>query len=463
MNYYGFFLLLPLMIFIKEKIPYINLILLWFTFSLPSCLISRIDRTPYQQNGYYKRLDKQLSSFTIDSLQVQGDTIRAGWAKVNITPSYPVALAGYGSRKGKEFTSVNDSIWVRAFVFSNGKQKVALVNLDMLIVPPLVVKALQEKLPAIGFTIGHTYLTATHTHNSIGGWAKKMVGRLIAGKYQEKVVQDLSNQIVRAIQQADQNKQIAQFGFAKYDKDSLVNNRITGAAGYTDPWLRVLKIKQASGKTAIITSFAAHATCLSSKDYALSRDYPGALVDSLEKHPEIDFAAYCAGGVGSHSPAGGGNNYKQIIYMARQLTQTVFAHIDSIPLTYQKELVSVHIPLPLSKPQWRISDNWYLRPWLFFALYGRDYNSSLTALKIGNVTWAGTPCDFSGELIPLIEKKLSGNDHVIVTSFNGGYIGYITHDAHFDTNHYETRAMSWFGPQNGAYLVESISRLLNKL
>jgi neutral ceramidase len=50
--------------------------------------------------------------------------------------------------------------------------------------------------------------------------------------------------------------------------------------------------------------------------------------------------------------------------------------------------------------------------------------------------------------------------NLIVTSFNGGYVGYITKDEWYDLNKYETRTMNWFGPYNGAYFSEIIGSIV---
>ncbi|QHT65745.1 hypothetical protein GXP67_03210 [Rhodocytophaga rosea] len=443
----------------KKSIVLFVLICVCIALILQSCLLSKIDRTPYQQTDYYAALQAQLDTFSIDSLQLYGDTLQAGWAKANITPSTPVPMAGYGSRRGQKYTVVHDSIWARAVVFDNGKQKAAWVSLDLLIVPPEVKESLKKALPGIGFSIDQTYLTATHTHSSIGGWAKKLVGRLIAGKYDENVIKLITNGIVNAIRQADIHKQKAKIGLGTYYARELVNHRITNE-GKVDSTVYVFKIQQASGATAAIVSFTAHATCLASKDYSLSRDYPGALVDSLEKNKEIDFAAFGAGGVGSHSPAAEGAEFEKIANMASLLSHRINTGFDSIALKYQTQLANRELALPLRKPQWRISENWRLRPWLFYSLYG-DYPATLSILKTGNLTWIGTPCDFSGELALQVQKP--AQHPLIINSFNGGYIGYITEDSYYDRNHYETRVMNWFGPENGAYFLETINQLMKKL
>ncbi len=73
----------------------------------------------------------------------------------------------------------------------------------------------------------------------------------------------------------------------------------------------------------------------------------------------------------------------------------------------------------------------------------------------------GTPCDFSGELVrdfETISQKKGIN--LMITSFNGGYVGYITPDVYYDLKSYETRDMNWFGPYNAAYFEEVMQALI---
>ncbi len=79
--------------------------------------------------------------FSLDSLDrlnsnIEGDTLKMGWAKSSLIPSFPTPLAGYGERKGKINIGVEDSIWVRTIVLDNGKNRAAYISLDLLIPPP---------------------------------------------------------------------------------------------------------------------------------------------------------------------------------------------------------------------------------------------------------------------------------------------------------------------------------------
>ncbi len=426
-------------------------------------LLSPVDRTPYKQMDYYRQFRQQIVSLPTPKPPTSADTLRVGWAKVNITPSYATPTAGYGNRRGKLYTSIHDSIWVRAFVFDNGAQKAALVSADLLIIPPEVTTTLTRRLPEIGLSIDQVFLCATHSHNSVGGWADKLVGRLISGTYDPQIVTFLVSRFLEAIRQANLRKEAAAIGTVAYPSGELVENRLR-AGNPTDSLLRVMEIRKKSGQTAIIASFAAHATLIPDGDVRLSRDYPGVLVDTLEKDPVIDFAAFCAGPVGSHRvELRGTDNWDTMQKEANALASKITSGLGQIPLSYQTQLRTVSLALPLRDPHFRIAENWRIRPWIFYALYG-NYPSVVKGLRIGNSVWVGVPCDFSGELSSKVRPLQNWSQHpLFITSFNGGYIGYITPDAYYDWPSYETRDMNWFGPYNGGYMTEAMREVVNYL
>ncbi len=56
--------------------------------------------------------------------------LRAGMAKIDITPKIPVMLYGYASRKTPS-EGVHDPLSARAVVFENNGKKVVLVSSDL--------------------------------------------------------------------------------------------------------------------------------------------------------------------------------------------------------------------------------------------------------------------------------------------------------------------------------------------
>lgn len=83
---------------------------------------------------------------------------------------------------------------------------------------------------------------------------------------------------------------------------------------------------------------------------------------------------------------------------------------------------------------------------------------------LGNTLIIGLPCDFSGEIMAELDKYATQKGiNLMITSFNGSYTGYITHDMLYDLDLYETTTMSWYGFQNGKYFKEIVKDIVDKI
>ncbi|WP_188500154.1 neutral/alkaline non-lysosomal ceramidase N-terminal domain-containing protein [Pontibacter amylolyticus] len=422
--------------------------------AMQSCAVQRIDHTPYAQTDYYRH--------TLQALEAQppvtskADSLQVGWAKVNITPPIGSPLAGYGKRRGLRYSTVHDSVWVRTFAFDNGQTEVIFVALDMLITPMTVAAALEKEYAAMGLRPAQVYLSATHTHSSFGGWGQKLVGRLMAGRYSKQLVQQTTAQIEHSIQLARQNKQVSRIGYGTAYVPQLVRNRLTGSLSGRDTTVRFFKIEQASGKTAVLATFAAHPTILPSMDPVLSRDYPGELVDQLEK--SLDFAAFAAGAVGSQAVvAPHGDTFESTAAVGQALAAAILEKLPTVELQHTAQLGYAKHSLQLPEPQWRLNTNHRFAPFLFNRLFGK-YPTYINSMQLGEAVLLGVPADYSGELLPLLEQQ---GQPVVMTGFNGGYIGYITPDRHYALKKYETRSMNFYGPQSGSYLTDILRKIMH--
>lgn len=440
-----------------------------FLLLLSPFLFEKIDRTPYKEMSYYKEMSAQLDTFQLDTLNQKGLYFKAGWSKKNITPSYLPVLAGYGLRD--KTSCIHDSVFVRIFVFDNGKNKVAFVSTDLLIFPPIVEEKLRELTKKMGYQPEDLYLTATHSHHAPGGWAKGPAGRVLAGKYNEQYVNQLVTTIVSGIAEAQSNLEEAEVGFGKIKAERFVRNRINMPDSKVDPWIRVFKIKKKSGKEAALITYSAHANCSKIEYTCVSGDYPAQMLSQIEKAGKVDFALYAAGMVGSHVPAvsktafsiDGLENEAFFSAYGDSLANIINKNLDSISLAPGKSFSSGILDLPLREPHLKISKDWRVRPWVFNLLFG-DSDPKIRVLKINDVLFIGTPCDFSGELMFDFNKLCKErNINLVITSFNGGYIGYVNADKYYDENKGETRDMNWFGPYNQAYFTEIIQRILKKI
>ena len=402
------------------------------------------------------RLDSLTQSLQLSS----SEKFAVGTARISITPDSTMALAGYGARKPKAFDAIFDSVFVRTIVIKTPSQKVAILSADLLIIHPDVTNAFYKKLLAIGWDRNSVFLSATHSHSSIGQWAPGLVGGLFAGDHNKEVAEIIGDRMVESLLGAQKKLTPASLGFSSSQNPDLVLNRLVRDQGEEDPFQKNMVFNTETGNI-LFSSFSAHATCLTSQSRKLSGDFPSYFHRHLEKDSSVVFSLYAAGPVASMGPeVPDMDQFERTIYLGEEIARRI-----TLPMSFNDsiQITSFRIPLALGKPQFKISKNLILRPYLFNYAFG-DEKGEISALLLGNTLLIGTPCDFSGELaLPLYEHARQKGLELIITSFNGGYIGYVTKDKWYDLEKYETRTMNWYGPGNGHYFSEIIKKLITAI
>ncbi len=446
-------------------------------------MVRKIDRTPFQEQAYYSEWQAELKDLNFAATPTN---LQIGWAKINMTPDQPYPMAGYGDRWGAAFEGVHDSLYVRAISLLTDQGNVTFVSADLLIVPIDVRIRLEKLLEADGISRDEIHLGATHTHHSIGGWGKKLLGRLFAGKYHEEVEVLLAERFREAILASRKNALPGEMMYVETTYEEGIKNRLKVEDKVIDPEVRSLLFTREDGSSAVMLVNGAHSIVMPAELLELSRDYPGHVVDSLEAKDGINFALFYAGAVGSMGyrtegdtkveQAGylGGKLADQFV-MGRDSLSAMNAFADANKDAAMKQATSldttnngvlflskyVHVPLPDPTP--RISINYALRTWVFNGLFGTSPGEIKVTL-IGNTLMLGMPADFSGEIMKELDDYAAqkGID-LIVTSFNGNYIGYVTHDKHYEHNLYETVTMSWFGYQIGGYYTQVSKDIIDQV
>ena len=423
-----------------------------------------LDTKPYYKSDYFLHTYKAIEANTKFDAPISNDTVEAGWAKCSLIPPFATPIAIDANRGGKHFDGIHDSIFVRTFIFRQGKKKIAYVSLDLLIVPPIVTSMMDTLLAKEGFNLQNIYLTATHTHCSIGGWHDSFIGELFAGKFDARVPPFIADAIAKSILEAEKKVAKVKMGYKAVQTHKLVYNRLLENGGEVDSNMRIVKLVKENGEIACLITFTAHATCLHDRVMQISGDWPGMMVRRIDSCGKSDFTCFSAGSVGSHGPFKcKKDKWDELAYITNAATAVVYKNLDSINTSYVTTLKMIHQPIEMRQPNYRVNSFLVLRPHWFLKFFGKQKNF-INILQIGDLVFAGMPCDFSGEMNEVLDEQASiQHKKLLVTSFNGCFVGYITDDRRYHMNTYETRTMNWYGPGNGAYFTELIMKMMARL
>ncbi|MCS4433692.1 neutral/alkaline non-lysosomal ceramidase N-terminal domain-containing protein [Aquiflexum gelatinilyticum] len=418
--------------------------------------LTRIDWRDFKEMDYYQETVARLDSLNFESSE--GEIWLAGWSSVNATPSSPAKLVGYKPRGRYEF--VLDSSFVKAMVISNGKSTVAFLNYELMIVHPYLQGRINQAINESGLALDYVYFTATHTHSGIGGHIPGLIGKLAFGGYDDKIVKFLEAKTLEGLKSAMASRDTVEVYFRKTKADTLVANRLI-AEDPIDPYIRQLIFEKRNGKKGTILTYSAHPTILNSKFMGLSGDYPNYLTKLMEKG-EYDFSLFAAGTVGSHRPVATGNQTNDVESYALALNRNLSENIHEVFPVEEPNLKVGNLPVGLRKAHFRISEKVRIRPWIFNSVFG-DTNAHFDIVQIGKTLFISSSGEISGVFMKEWEDYATEKGfHLIITCFNGGYIGYITPDKYYNYPLYEVRDMNWFGPYNGAYFDEMIRKMIDK-
>lgn len=426
-----------------------------------------VDARPYFRQPYYAETAARLRDAATSAVVTRGE-LAAGFGRASLTPPLAgggdrgvsaVPLAGYGARQGRPATGVHDELEVKCVALRVGGRVVALLGMDLLIVPPEVAALVASRLARDhGLRREQIYFSATHTHAGPGGWGEGRVAESFAGKFQPAVRDWLAEQVAAAVAAALRDLRGARLGHGRFAAPAFVRNRLVGAFGRVDPEFSFLLVEQAGGRRGVLGSFAAHATVLPASVMEFSADYPGYWQRAVEAATG-GVAVFLAGGVASHGPVAGEQGFAGAERMGRALAERLLAELPRTPLTGHVALGAAAVDVALPEHHVRVSDGVRLRPWLARQLLPAT-TSLIQGVRVNDVVWLSTPCDFSGELALGMKDALRqrGGD-LVVTSFNGGYIGYVVPARYYHLPAYETRTMSFHGPNVPDYLDEVMRSL----
>jgi len=220
-------------------------------------------------------------------------TLRAGAAKVDITPPADAALpmSGYGSRT-QGFKGIHDNIYVRAIVVDDGKTQVAMVAWELIFVPNAVWEETSRRIAAeTGIRVENLLLAAAHDHGapSLSG------GALPASPATAAYTKRVEDAAVEAVKRAKAQLQPARFGAGTGTAHVNVNRREFSTKqgwwlgfnenGTSDKTVAVLRFEDNSGKPiAFLINYPVHVVVMGPENYQITGDLAGATSRFVEQH-----------------------------------------------------------------------------------------------------------------------------------------------------------------------------------
>jgi hypothetical protein len=402
------------------------------------------------------------------AVSAAAENIRAGWAKVEITPAEPVMLAGYASRKDLS-RGVHDPLSARVIAFEQNGRKLVLISTDNLGFYGGTAEAIRAAIiQACNLQPAELFLCAIHTHSAPTLTLTPERGHPNNLRY-TKALQD---KLVETTRTALSRLAPVELGSGTGASPVGVNRRevVTNAgvasiklgrnpSGPCDPEVQVLRVGAAAGEPAMILfGYATHSTSLGPGNLLVSGDVHGIAEQFLEKHFDQELLAPgFAGASGDIDPwyrvlpAFNTTNgwIPETVLMGTMLGEEVAQVATRIKTAPSEGPVnSLFRTLQLSG---KASSDGQVTP--------RDINVTLG--RVGDVALVGLGGEIFSEIGKAIKSRSPFSRTFIFTHCNGT-AGYVPTAPCYPEGGYEVQT-SGFGPRAAEQLISGTLRLLQEL
>jgi hypothetical protein len=201
-------------------------------------------------------------------------TLKAGIAKIKITPEEPVMMAGYGSRDHPS-EGIAADLYARALALDDGSpQARVLVTADIIGFGPVISRAIKEEAARrFGLREEDLLLVGSHTHNGPVISERALVDHPEQVKARDTYVEGLRAKILEIVGEALKNREPARLEWAKGRAEFGLYRRVPKPdgtwvfgdypPGTTDPDVPVMAVRTPDGKLkALFFTYACHCTSI---------------------------------------------------------------------------------------------------------------------------------------------------------------------------------------------------------
>lgn len=406
-------------------------------------------------------------------MPVRADGLRAGVARIDITPTQPVMLNGYESRKDLS-QGIHDPLSARVIAFEQNGRRLVLVSLDNLgfyndTADPLrkaIIEACRLKPSELFLCAIHTHSAPTLTLDATKGHANNV-----------EYTRTLRNKLVEVVRLALDRLEPAQIGVGSGSSPVGVNRRqvVPDAAGKTkivlgrnpsvttDREVQVLTLTN-SGRSelaAVLFAYATHSTSLGPGNYIVSGDIHGLAEQFLEKYLGANVVAPAfAGASGDIDPwvrvlpefRTTNGWMPEPVLMGTMLGEEVARVLEGIKNASTNGPIATAfqtVELP-GKPRGEAT-----------ASAGLSAPFNLTVGRVDDIAFVGFGGEVFNDLGKAIKSASPFRQTFIFTHCNGA-AGYVPTQSSYTEGGYEVQSSS-FAPGAGERLVEETLRRLREL
>jgi len=403
----------------------------------------------------------------------KNDVLRAGTAKIDITPEKPVKMAGYGGRKALS-DGIHDPLSARVVVFENNAKRLVIVSTDLLGFYNKTAEPLRKAIiDEFKLKPSELFLTAIHTHAGPTLTIDKQKGHPNNLEY----TQELKSKLIKVIRSAFNDVGEVHTGIGigyspvganrrqlKINKDgSSAIHLGRNPYGPTDKEVLVMKVAKPDGTVvAALFDYATHATCLGGRNLKISGDVLGLAEQFVEKILGKGIIAPAfAGASGNIDPwfrvlpsfntePGWIPEPVLLGTMLGEEVVHVFRDINKVSPGGEINSSFTTLELP-GKPRGEVAAKKDSPP----------AELNITAAKVGEVSFVGIGCEVLTE-IGMAIKAASPYKHTFVITHCNGAAGYLVPENLHIEGGYEVRS-SPFGPHAADMVVKEAVRMLHGL
>jgi len=207
--------------------------------------------------------------------------LKAGTARVKITPPFPTQMGGYFDRlelsRGK-----HEDLHARALFLDDGTRQVLLISVEVLYVDSKMVGEVRRRISeSTGLGEECIMVFATHTHSGPEGHTE--IARFLGFFPNPTLRKFLVERIACCALMAFNGSRRARLGSGSSIAGEMSTNR-QRAGGPTDSELGVMRVEDLYGEViGALVNFTAHPVILNSENLLYSPEYPGHAMSILEE------------------------------------------------------------------------------------------------------------------------------------------------------------------------------------